>query len=520
MTTGIATTRTITTSIKKVEMKYLILLLSVVLMSCQTSEKHAHDAEGGHLTESEETPTIVITKWTEKTELFVEFPALIVGKESRFAAHFTFLDRHKPVTKGSVTVSLIGSKKGIRQTVDSPASVGIFKPTLKPQKAGVYQLVFELKTPNLSDKITLQNVRVFANLEEAINTLGNADEDDGSIPFLKEQAWKIDFQTAAAKNEEIFEVIPTSGVWEVAPSDYKTIVATSSGTVDFIAENLTEGSKVIKGQIIATINSSNMSSNNLGTEIQNAKAAYEQAKSEFDRKKELYESEIVPKSQFEHVQEKYQIAKSNYETLRAGYANGGKKIIVPFDGFIKTVTISNGDFVEQVASILAISKDKSSILKVQVSSVHALNKEMIKDLWYQPTKGKWSSLMEHDGVIQSIGKEVSSNRPLVSVYAKVNEAVQMPEGSFTDVQIAYGKSEKVITVPELALLEDYGKYSVIVQLSGESFERRDVIIGKRNGNKVEIKEGLEVDEVVVTTGAYQVKMASMSGQAPAHGHDH
>jgi RND family efflux transporter MFP subunit len=489
-------------------------------MACQSTENHAHDAEGGHLTESEETPTIVHTKWTERTELFVEFPALIVGKESRFAAHFTFLDKHKPVTEGSVTVSLIDTEKGIRQTVDHPSSVGIFKPTLIPTKAGVYQLVFELKTPNLSDKITIQNVRVFENLEEAINTLGNADEDDGSITFLKEQAWKIDFQTAAAIKEDIFEVIPTSGVWEVALSDYKTVVATSSGTVDFLAENLTEGSIVAKGQLIASINSSNLSSNNLGTEIQNAKAAYEKAKSEFDRKKELYESEIVPKSEFEQVQEKYQIAKSNYETLSAGYSNGGKKIIVPFDGFIKTVTVSNGDFVEQGTSILTISKDKSSVLKVQVSSIHALNKEIIKDLWYQPTNGKWSSLMENDGVIQSIGKEVNSNRPLVSVYAKVNELVQMPQGSFTEVQIAYGKSEKVITIPELALLEDYGKYSVIVQLSGESFERRDVIIGKRNGNKVEIKEGLKVDEVVVTTGAYQVKMASMSGQAPAHGHDH
>jgi RND family efflux transporter MFP subunit len=501
-------------------MKYLILIISVVLMACQSTEEHAHDAEGGHLNKSEETPTIVHTKWTEKTELFVEFPALIVGKESRFAAHFTFIDKHKPVTKGSVTVSLIGKEKGIRQTVDSPSSVGIFKPTLIPQKAGVYQLVFELNTPNLSDKIVIQNVRVFANLEEAINTLGNAEEDDGSITFLKEQAWKIDFQTAVAKKEEIFEVIPTSGVWEVAPSDYKTIVATSSGTVDFLAENLTEGSKVTKGQTLATINSSNLSSNNLGTEIQNAKAAYEQAKSAFERKKELYESEIVPKSEFEQVREKYQIAKSNYETLSSGYSNGGKKIIVPFDGFIKSIPVENGDFVEQGASVLAISKHQSSILKVQVSSIHALSKEQIKDLWYQPTTGKWSSLKENNGVIQSIGKEVNRNSPLVSVFAKVNELVQMPEGSYTDVQIAYGNSEKVVTIPETALLEDYGKYSVIVQISGESFERRDVIIGKRNGNKVEIKEGVKEDEVVVTTGAYQVKMASMSGQAPAHGHDH
>jgi cobalt-zinc-cadmium efflux system membrane fusion protein len=96
----------------------------------------------------------------------------------------------------------------------------------------------------------------------------------------------------------------------------------------------------------------------------------------------------------------------------------------------------------------------------------------------------------------------------------------MPEGSFTEVHLAFGQPMKTTIVSESALLEAYGKYSVIVELSGESYERRPVTIGRRNGNEVEIKTGLSVGEMVVTKGAYQVKMASMSGAVPAHGHDH
>ena len=44
--------------------------------------------------------------------------------------------------------------------------------------------------------------------------------------------------------------------------------------------------------------------------------------------------------------------------------------------------------------------------------------------------------------------------------------------------------------------------------------------GKQSGSEVEITKGLSLGEVVVTKGVYQVKMASMSGQAPAHGHAH
>jgi len=77
-----------------------------------------------------------------------------------------------------------------------------------------------------------------------------------------------------------------------------------------------------------------------------------------------------------------------------------------------------------------------------------------------------------------------------------------------------------VVIPENCLLENYGSYSIIVQLSGETFERRTVNIGKQNGKLVEITKGLREDEMVVSVGAFQVKMASMSGQAPAHGHAH
>ena len=86
--------------------------------------------------------------------------------------------------------------------------------------------------------------------------------------------------------------------------------------------------------------------------------------------------------------------------------------------------------------------------------------------------------------------------------------------------MSVGEPLESITVPILCLMEDYGKYSVMVQLSGESFEMRNVIIGKRNGSDVQIIEGLAEGEIVVTKGAFQVKMASMAGTAPAHGHAH
>lgn len=502
-------------------MRYIIILIALLAASCQSTEEHghAHDAAGGHIDEAGEIPRVDYTRWTDKTELFVEFPVLVVGKTSRFAAHFTVLKNHKPVREGSVTVSLVKEGKGIRHTVEAPSSPGIFSPSLQPKTTGSYQLMFDIKTPQYQDRIVINDIRVFADAEEAISAVGN-EEDGGAISFLKEQAWKIDFQTAPVVSGEIYDVIKTSGVWKAAPGAIRSLSANASGVVSFAMDNLTEGTEIKQGQVLMTISSKGLTSNNLQTEIEQARANFEQAKAEYERKRQLYESKIVPKAELEQVESKYKVAKSNYETLKAGYSAGGKQVTAPFDGYIKSISISNGDFVNQGAQLLTIGSHRTSLLETQVSASYASVLQNIQNVFYQKKKDQWSSIQASGGSVLSVGKEVESTKPLLSVYAQVTEEIKMPEGSFTEVEIAYGEPKQSVLIPNAALLEDYGSYSVMVQLSGESFERRPVKLGRNNGEFTEVTEGLKADEVVVTRGAYQVKMASMSGTTPAHGHEH
>ena len=500
-------------------MKYIIIVLAFLAMSCnnKAEDAHAHNEDGSHV--GEEIPRLSHTIWTDKTELFVEFPALIVGNGSKFAAHFTVLDKHQPVREGSVTVSLIKDGKGIRNKADAPSSPGIFSPAIQPKEAGNYQLVFELTTPEYSDKISIDDVMVYATTDEAIKALGK-EEDDGSISFLKEQAWKIDFQTAPVVSGKIYDVINTSGVWMPSPGSTKSLAAKSNGVVDFKMDNLTEGTAVKQGQLLMSLNSQGLASNNLSTDIASAKAKFQQAKSEYERKKELYESKIVPKSEFEKVESSFEIARANYQSLVSGVSGGSKQIRAPFDGFIKSITVSNGDYVAQGVALVSVGTHQSKVLKTQLAPDYGLTMDNAQGIWYQDNDGQWKDVTDAEGKILSIGKDVERENPLISVFAQVNAEVEMPEGSLTPVQIAMGNATQNTMIPVNALLEDYGSYSVIVQLSGESFERRPVKIGKRNGENVEILEGLQVGEVVVTTGAYQVKMASMSGSTPAHGHEH
>jgi multidrug efflux pump subunit AcrA (membrane-fusion protein) len=59
-----------------------------------------------------------------------------------------------------------------------------------------------------------------------------------------------------------------------------------------------------------------------------------------------------------------------------------------------------------------------------------------------------------------------------------------------------------------------------VMLGGESFERRVVRLGIRDGDYVQVIEGVEPGERVVTVNAYLVRLAGASPEAAGHGHAH
>src|SRR5262245_60726253 len=51
-----------------------------------------------------EAPTLNVTHWTERTELYMEYPPLVAGQTALFAVHLTTLADFKPVTAGQARV--------------------------------------------------------------------------------------------------------------------------------------------------------------------------------------------------------------------------------------------------------------------------------------------------------------------------------------------------------------------------------------------------------------------------------
>ena len=85
------------------------------------------------ISQQEELAPMVHTLYTDSVELFVEYKPFVVGEISKFAAHFTVLgDEFKALEDATITVSLIMGKSGIRNSIDSCSSPGIFRLALEP----------------------------------------------------------------------------------------------------------------------------------------------------------------------------------------------------------------------------------------------------------------------------------------------------------------------------------------------------------------------------------------------------
>ena len=79
---------------------------------------------------------------------------------------------------------------------------------------------------------------------------------------------------------------------------------------------------------------------------------------------------------------------------------------------------------------------------------------------------------------------------------------------------------KALVIPISALIEEQGIFYVYVQTGGESFEKRSIELGAKDGVRVQVLNGIIEGDRVVTKGAFQIKLSSAAGTIPAHGHTH
>ena len=106
------------------------------------------------------------------------------------------------------------------------------------------------------------------------------------------------------------------------------------------------------------------------------------------------------------------------------------------------------------------------------------------------------------------------------IFAVPNPDGSIKVGASARAQVRTGERVPGVVIPASALLDEDGRPIVYVQTEGEAFEKRELALGGQEGERVLVRSGLAEGERVVTGAPYQVRLASLSTSAPAHGHEH
>ncbi len=380
----------------------------------------------------------------------------------------------------------------------------------------------------------------------------------GTVKFLMEQQWLIRMKLALVEEETVARQITATG--RVVPSaNSQAVVAPPVGGI-LSGRNLPRvGQHVAQGQTIAVIQQTATSAEqaqvraaaaSVGLEnarldadrrtaagdVESARVRLDLAQKEAARAQRLFDRKAFSERQLQAAEADLNAAKATYDAavkrlaaltsspslsaarMNVGSANASYTVRAPLGGYVTKVNKSIGEQVQPGEAIVEISNldtvwVEAPIFERDLSRLGG----NVSATFTTPAYPE----QEFKGVVLDIGAVIDEHtRASKVIFQLPNGGRALRLGMQANVRLDTGEQVIAMMVPKEAVLEHEGKKIVYVLLSGEEFERREVVIGDEIGNKVAVLSGLNKGERVVTRGAYQLKLQELKpAEAGAHTHE-
>lgn len=502
------------------------------LLMCWTGCSHPeHGAEVHTEGAAHEHGAVSVTLWAEKTELFMEHPPLVVGQEAAFLVHLTDRKDFKAVSQGRLG-AVFQSQEGhqVRVVAEAPVRPGIFRLETRFAQPGTYELELRLEGPQVEDLLRVAPVLVYPDLAAVPHEEEEAAGEE--ISFLKEQQWRIDFRMEPAQTRLLAASVQAVG--EILPrvQAHAEVPALVSGIIlaDQNARVPALGAWVRKGEVLAVISPPAETESSL-LRLRND---YLLAEAEFERAQRLFAKQAVPKKRLDEARLRYEAQKASYAPIAqqvdfATTAEGGMGLALhfhvkaPIDGVVEEAHFHLGQTVQAGQKLFAITNPERVWLKAQVPLSRLSQLGQVTDAAFRVEgHDREFRVSQLGGRLISVGSIADrESRTIPVIFELDNPDNLLKINLFAEVAIHTGEQVEALSVPTSALFDDSGTPVVYVQLGGESFAKRAVKTGAVDQGFTQILDGITAGEYVVSTGGYQVRLASLSAAVPSgHGHAH
>jgi RND family efflux transporter MFP subunit len=303
----------------------------------------------------------------------------------------------------------------------------------------------------------------------------------------------------------------------VRPQDVVAITPQVSNRVTNILVDL--GDNVARGQVMAEIYDVPFREavEQARAQIRQAEASFERDSTQLERQRELFERDLISRSEFDDIRATFLNSKAQYESSKAALSQSmenleNTKITSPVNGVVLSRNIAEGD----VATTGQAAFEVANLVGFETRVFLPLQDWEQVQVGQQVTMSLSSRGSEiAEGVVSRKSAQLDETTGLGEVVISLTESRgSVYQGALLQSRIILETRENTIVIPRSALVEKVDTYiepetgTIELERSYSAFvvqgdtvaARRELDLGIEQGDRIEILSGLNEGDQLIITG--------------------
>lgn len=261
------------------------------------------------------------------------------------------------------------------------------------------------------------------------------------------------------------------------------------------AIHFTEGQRVEAGTVLLELEDSEAKA-----DVAAARAALVESETQASRAQELFKTKAVSASVLDQRTARRDADRAALDAAQSRLAD--TKIRAPFAGRLGLRRVSLGSLV--TPSTIITTLDDTDTIKLDFDVPETALSLLAEGLVVEALSAAWPD-QRFRGEVATIDTRVDPVSRTITVRARVpNQGALLRPGMFLAVRLLR-ENVSALMVPEQALVPEQSRQYVWVVGDGNAVEKREVRTGRRRPGQVEIVDGLEAGERVVTEGTQKIR---------------
>jgi membrane fusion protein (multidrug efflux system) len=309
-------------------------------------------------------------------------------------------------------------------------------------------------------------------------------------PMMRQAQQKLNATGFLISPAYMSELVKSTGT--LRPEEEVDLSFETSGKI--VGINFTEGTRVSKGDLLAKINDQP-----LQAQLEKLKSELKMAEAKEFRQRSLLSKDAISQESYDQIVTDVETLNADINLVKAQIAM--TELRAPFDGIIGLRYLSEGSYANPSTKIARLIKTKP--IKIEFSIAEKYASEIRKG--YPITFNIDGANKTFNAFVYAIDPKIDiETRSIVLRALYPNSDEELKSGRYAGITLELSKIENTVAIPTEALIPEMDGEKVFVYKNGRA-QSVKVKIGLRTESRIQITDGLNFGDTLLTTGILQLR---------------